>query len=130
MNKKTRQGLRKQRPAKDKLESERTGQVQSLSKALAIARELGRKPAGVGLTNIARRVGLPVSTVHRLLTTLEQERFVRFDRERLAWLVGVDAFVIGIAFVHSRDVLAIAQPFLRVLMEESGETANLAIREG
>jgi len=130
MDKNTRQGPRRQRHTKDKLESERAGQVQSLPKALAIARVLGRNPPGLGLTSVARLVGLPVSTVHRLLTTLEQERFVRFDRERSVWLVGVEAFLVGIAFVHARDVVAMVRPFLRTLMEESGETANFAIHDG
>jgi IclR family transcriptional regulator, acetate operon repressor len=130
MDKKTRQGPRKQRNTKGKLEGERSGQVRSLSKALAIARVLGHNPPGIGLTSIARLVGLPVSTVHRLLTTLEQEHFVRFDRERSVWQIGVDAFVVGIAFVHARDVVAMARPFLRALMEESGETVNFAIRDG
>jgi IclR family acetate operon transcriptional repressor len=68
--------------------------------------------------------------VHRLLTTLEQERFVRFDREHATWLVGVEAFTFGSGFVHSRDIVTIARPFLRMLMEESGETVNLAIHDG
>lgn len=60
---------------------------------------------------------------------MEQERFVRFDRERATWLVGVEAFAFGSGFVQSRDVVAIARPFLRTLMEESGETVNLAIHD-
>ena len=110
--------------------SERAGRVKSLSRALAIARIIGRNPKGLGVTEIARIADLPVSTVHRLLTTLEEEHFVRFDRERATWLVGVDAFTFGIGFVYSRDLAVMARPILRILAEESGETANLAILDG
>jgi IclR family transcriptional regulator, acetate operon repressor len=37
--------------------------------------------------------------------------------------------VVGSAFVRSRDVVAIARPYMRQLMEESGETVKLATRE-
>ena len=36
----------------------------------------------------------------------------------------------GIGFVYSRDLAVMARPVLRILAEESGETANLAILDG
>ena len=78
---------------------------------------------------MAQLVGLPPSTVHRLLTTLQQERFVRFDAGAHVWQVGVEAFVIGNAFVRTRDVVAMCRPYLRRLMEEGGETANLYLEQ-
>ena len=81
------------------------------------------------LTDVALMVGLPPSTAHRLLTTLQQERFVRFDATAHLWQVGVEAFIIGNAFVRTRDVVAMARPYLRRLMEEGGETANLYLEQ-
>jgi IclR family acetate operon transcriptional repressor len=45
------------------------------------------------------------------------------------WLVGVQAFRVGSAFVRSRDLVTIARPYMRRLMEQSGETVNLAIAD-
>ena len=81
------------------------------------------------LTDVAQIVGLPPSTAHRLLTTLQQERFVRFDGTAHLWQVGVEAFIIGNAFVRTRDVVMMARPYLRRLMEEGGETANLYLEQ-
>ena len=81
------------------------------------------------LTDVAQIVGLPPSTAHRLLTTLQQERFVRFDGTAHLWQVGVEAFIIGNAFVRTRDVVTMARPYLRRLMEEGGETANLYLEQ-
>ena len=81
------------------------------------------------LSDVAQLVGLPPSTAHRLLTTLQQERFVRFDGAAHVWQVGVEAFVIGNAFVRTRDVVVMARPYLRRLMEEGGETANLYLEQ-
>ena len=60
-------------------EEARAGQVQSISRALAILRALSESGDGMTLSDVAQIVGLPASTTHRLLTTLQQERFVRFD---------------------------------------------------
>ena len=109
--------------------TERPGGVQSLSRSLAVLNALSLSDHGMTLTDVAQTVGLPPSTAHRLLTTLQQDRFVRFDSERSVWLVGVQAFIVGNAFVRSRDFVAVARPFMRRLMEESGETVNLAVED-
>lgn len=110
-------------------ESDRTGQVQSLTRALSILEALARSHDGLSLTELAQTVGLPTSTAHRLLTTLQQARFVRFDPVGGGWQVGVQAFIVGGAFARTRDVAMMARPYLRRLMEESGETANLYVAE-
>jgi IclR family acetate operon transcriptional repressor len=118
----------RRRPAAGRTRSVEGGRVQSLARALAIVNALARGD-GLTLTDLAHTVGLPPSTVHRLLTTLEEARFVRFDRELSRWMIGVQAFIVGGAFLRSRDVLALARPYLRRLVEESGETANLALED-
>ena len=104
-----------------------SGQVQSLSRALRLMNTLADNPQGLSLSEVAHCVGLPTSTAHRLLTTLQNERYVKFDSERSNWLIGVQAFRVGTAFMRSRDIIGTARPYMRRLMELSGETVNLGI---
>lgn len=83
----------------------------------------------MSLTVVAERVGLATSTVHRLLTTLEQERYVHFNSERRLWSVGVQTFVSGSAFLRARNLIGVARPYMRALMNESSETVNLAVED-
>jgi IclR family transcriptional regulator, acetate operon repressor len=106
---------------------ERLGGVQSLRRALSILKVIAAAGDGVTLTEIARATDLASSTVHRLLTTLQQDRFIQFKSAGSRWLIGVDAFTVGCAFLGVRDIARGARPLLRRLMERSGETANLAI---
>jgi IclR family acetate operon transcriptional repressor len=99
--------------------------VQSLARALAILQTLSESHGGLTLTRLSETVALPPSTAHRLLTTLQRQRFVRFEAASMLWQIGVQAFVVGNAFARMRDVVAIARPYMRRLMEESGETVNL-----
>jgi IclR family acetate operon transcriptional repressor len=104
------------------------GQVQSLVKALRLLEILSTGTAGgLSLKDISKQSGFPASTTHRLLSTLQQERFARFDSESLKWSIGVKTFSIGNAFVRDRDLIQTAKPFMRALMETTGETVNLAI---
>ena len=107
-----------------------SGQVQSLVRALALLNRVAEAQGeGAALTELAQQVGLPASTAHRLLTTLEQERYVRFDHEGRSWFVGVQAFMTGCAFTKSRSLGALARPHMRLLMENAGETVNLAVED-
>lgn len=105
----------------------RSGTVQSVDRAMAILEVLGEDEEGCRLTDIARRTGLSVSTVHRLLTTLEQRRFVQFDRTDGMWHVGRGAFAVGSVFTRQRNFVAPALPILRRLRDQTRETANLGV---
>lgn len=103
------------------------GQVQSLTRGLLLLECLAEVEDGTTLSDLAMQAGLAASTTHRLLNTLERKRFVYQDESRGRWFVGVNAFYVGNAFLNGRDVVAQARPVLRTLMEDSGETANLAV---
>ncbi len=121
------------KPLPKAAQQKRTGgadAVQSLVRALALLNRIADSPdAGASLTDLAQQVGLPSSTAHRLLTTLEQERYVRFDPEGRLWSVGVQAFMAGASFTRTRSLVALARPPMRRLMEEGGETVNLAVED-
>ena len=106
-----------------------TGQVQSLARAISILKALARADDGMTLTDVALTVGLPPSTTHRLLTTMQHDRIVRFDQATALWHVGVEAFVIGNSFIRSRDLVVMARPIMRRLMEETGETVKLGVQD-
>jgi IclR family acetate operon transcriptional repressor len=113
-------------------QSTRSGgdQVQSLVRALALLNRISEAADdGATLTELAQQVGLPASTAHRLLTTLEQERYAKFDHDGRLWSIGVQAFVTGCTFTKTRSLVGLARPHMRRLMEDSGETVNLAIED-
>jgi len=102
-------------------------QVKSLGRALLILDTLAQHAEGLTLAMLARAVDLPPSTAHRLLTTLQHRRFARFDPLAKSWQIGLQAFIVGNAFARARDVVLIARPHMRRLMEECGETVNLYV---
>ena len=81
------------------------GRVQSVDRALTLLEVLGEDDSGQRLTDLARRTGLSLTTVHRLLTTLEQRQFVQFSLRDNLWHVGRQAYAVGSAFEALEDRL-------------------------
>jgi len=104
-----------------------TGQVQSLTRGLSILECLARAEGGLTLTDVAQRCSLPPSTAHRLLATLQKTGYVYQAGDLGLWYVGLQAFTVGSSFLANRDFVAQSHVSMRRLMEQSGETANLAI---
>lgn len=103
--------------------------VQSVDRAMLLLETLAGDGGAWRLKDLARRTGLSPSTTHRLLTTLEQRRFVQFDAGRALWSVGRQAFSVGVAFSRRQGLLAPALPILKDLRDQTHETANLGVFE-
>lgn len=116
------------RPGRKPAENAAASSVQVLDRSLKLL-ELVAEADGAVLTDLADRSGMAPSTVHRLLTSLAQHGMVTHDGETGVWTIGVKAFEIGTAYLRFRKLGTISRPFLKQLMEDSGETANIAIEE-
>lgn len=105
------------------------GSVQTLERALSLLSLLSRSEKAT-LTELALRAGVPPSSAHRLLTTLQAARYVEFDEPTGDWSVGVEAFRAGAAFLRRTRVAEAGREAMRALVEQTGESANLAVPDG
>lgn len=80
-----------------------------------------------GVTELASHLGLPKSTVHNYLSTLEQEEYVR--KEGNTYSVGIRFLELGAYARNCMQIYEIAKPEVDRLAEETGELANLMIEE-
>lgn len=103
-----------------------TGQVQALARALAILDALASADGPLSLRDIANCVGLPRSTCHRLLTTMQSLSYVRFESDSREWHVGRQAFSVGSAFLRARNLGSISRPMMKLLSTQIQETVNLS----
>ncbi len=104
------------------------GIVQALEKGLIILRVLS-KAGSVTLTDLSLQVGMPPSSAHRMLATLQKHGFVEFDEIGQHWRVGIEAFRIGSSYLERTNLVEASHIVMRDLMEKTGETANLAIAD-
>lgn len=98
--------------------------IQSLDRALNVLDCLTKKP-GMSLTEISGSLDQAPATIYRILSTYENRNIVEMDPVSQEWFIGAESFRIGSAFLRRSDVIERARPYMRELMEETGETANL-----
>ena len=115
------------RPAS--LGAEPGGEVQSLDRAVAILEVLASAD-GLPLSEVGRRLSLPTSTVHRLVSTMERRELLKHDIETGLWTVGVGLFRAGSAYLRVRKLPEIGWPLVRQLNASLNETVNLSLLDG
>ncbi|MEE2945989.1 IclR family transcriptional regulator [Cognatishimia activa] len=107
--------------------SKDTNVVQSVDRALTILESIAERRTGARVSDIATDVGLAVSTVHRLLTTMEQRHFVQQDPRTGGWMIGQRAHGVGESYSLHDSLVVPARPYLRSLRDQTRETANLGV---
>ena len=80
-----------------------------------------------GITEIAKKLNLGKSTVHRLLVTLEEKGYVDQDPETEKYKLGLKLVELGNIVLLNLELRSQAAPCLKRLMERSGQTVHLAI---
>lgn len=79
---------------------------------------------------VARKTGIPRTTVHELLTTLVAREYLVRDEPGTSYRLGVRFLHLGNAYASRFDLLSAANSVAREFADQSGETVNVAVREG
>ena len=99
--------------------------VQSVDRAFAVLRQVASEPGGI--SDVARAVGLPVSTVARLLGTLESlGAVVRIDHSG-TYGIGAGIRALADAIDASETLVTRARPVLTELVARTGETSGVSV---
>ncbi len=104
-----------------------TGLASSLVKALRVLLVLEDSPAGRGVSEIARELGLPKSAVHRMLVTFQQQGFVQQHPSTSRYRLGPTLARLGLRASEMFSPRQVARPYLEALGQEVGETVFLGI---
>lgn len=115
-------------PRQDEPAAERgSGRVQSVERTFELLEAMSDLGGTAGLSQLAARLGLPLPTIHRLVRTLVDLGYVRQEPSR-EYALGPRLMRLG---EHAGKLLGTwAMPVLRGLVEEIGESANLAMLDG
>jgi IclR family acetate operon transcriptional repressor len=104
--------------------------IKSLDRAMHVFADLSDRQ-GKALTSLSKELDEAPATLYRILVTLETHGLVEFDPVDQVWHIGARAFTIGTRFLRRTSLVERARPIMRLLMEETGETANLGVeRDG
>jgi IclR family acetate operon transcriptional repressor len=102
---------------------------QGLSRALAVLRVLAGAERPLTLAQLAQELGLPKSTLVRLLSVMQEEGFIRRYGDPPTFAIGHVVHEIAQAY-RPPSVAEIAAPVMKRLADEIGFTANLGVLRG
>lgn len=105
----------------------RSGGVQSLDRAFSLLEIMAEAGGEASLSQLADSSGLPLPTIHRIIRTLVGNGYVRqLPSRRYA----LGPRLIGLGDKAAQMLGTWARPHLAQLVEDLGETANLAMLDG
>jgi IclR family transcriptional regulator, pca regulon regulatory protein len=107
-----------------------TSYSQSLERGLAILSTF--KPARplLGISELARALGLNRSTAHRYVGTLTALGYLQQDRATRKYRLGPRVLDLGFSAINSMELPELARPHLQHLSDDTGHTVNMAILDG
>lgn len=100
--------------------------VQVLERAIHILQALADDPRELGAAEIAERLSLHKSTIHRLLMVLDQHGLIR-RTDAGKYTLGLKLFELGSRAVKGVRLREQAQPYLERLTRQTGETAHICV---
>jgi IclR family KDG regulon transcriptional repressor len=104
--------------------------VRAVERALDILLCFTRDEPTRSLTQIAETVRMSKTTVHRLLATLENKRFITRDQVTGFYRLGLRFIEMASLVLQDVELHRWAQPYLHKLSTQFGETVDLSILDG
>jgi IclR family KDG regulon transcriptional repressor len=102
-------------------------EIQSLARGLKILNLLAQAQDGVSITELAERLGVDKGSASRLVATLASYGYAEKDEETRRYHLGLQVVTVSRSLLTRLPFREIAKPFLRQLMERTGECAHLAV---
>ncbi|MQA17002.1 MAG: helix-turn-helix domain-containing protein [Pseudonocardiaceae bacterium] len=104
-----------------------TRQVGAVQRAIHVLDALADAGTDLGTNEIARRTGINVSSISRLLSTLTGAGLAQYLPSSGRYRLGIRILQLASAARESLDIRALARPYLEELTEITSETSTLSI---
>lgn len=106
------------------------GAAASLFNGLAVLQAFSAETPAMGVTEIAAKVGLHKSTVSRILSGLAKAGFVERSAESGRYRLSLGVIALSAPLLADLDIRRAALPYLEELVEQTSETAAIALWNG
>ena len=102
----------------------------SAARALRILAAIGESGRPIGVTEIARSLGVAPGTAFRGLDALERAHFIARHPSAPRYVPGATALALRQSLIAQFPIRDVALPYLRQLASSTGETCSLHVRIG
>lgn len=103
--------------------------VQALARGLGVLEAFDARHGAMSLSELSRSLGLNKPTTKRFVQTLCDLGYLQAAADR-RYRLGARALDLGHRYLVTLDLANVALPFLQEVVRATGESANLAVRDG
>ncbi|RZS78433.1 IclR family transcriptional regulator [Pigmentiphaga kullae] len=104
--------------------------VPGLERGLRVLCEVGQAQGAMNAPELARRLGVPRTTVFRLLATLERMGFVHRADNGRDYSLGMAVLRLGFEYLASLELTQLGAPLLERVRNEFNLSCHLVVRDG
>jgi len=108
----------------------RDDNVRSIEKAIAILDCFSTIDRNLSVASIAKQIGIPRGTAHRIISTLRDHGLLERDRERDHYRLGMKLFEYGTTVLGTMELQREAKSFVEALTKVSGISVHLCVFDG
>lgn len=112
------------------MEREKSRQgIQSIERAFHILEQFDLKHDELSITELSELTDLPISTVHRFLSTLEDLGYIRQNKTNGRYRLGLKAFILGSRVKTLEEIRSVARTYMKDLFSKYNETMHMVIEQ-
>lgn len=104
--------------------------LSSVATSIRLLKAFSEEQVEIGISELARKLGVAKSTVHRLAVTLVADGMLEQNPETGKYRLGLSLFRLGSLVRQRMNLSTEARPLLRELREKVNETVHLAVLDG
>lgn len=101
----------------------------AIDRAVSVLELLAQSRRGLNISEVSRKLGLPKSSTHRILLTLESRNCVQKDQRTGRYAFGLKLVSMTRAALANMEPREQARPLLASLMQKTGLTVHMALLE-
>ncbi|MCI1931571.1 MAG: IclR family transcriptional regulator [Clostridia bacterium] len=102
----------------------------STSRILDILEMLASATNGYTLTEIARQIDAPKSSIFPILHTMLERHYVSLDSNSGRYSIGVSTFAVGSTYMNSKSLLSHLNAGMNELVDVCNETCSMGVLDG
>jgi DNA-binding IclR family transcriptional regulator len=106
------------------------GRLSSVATSIRLLKAFSEEQVEIGISDLAKRLGVAKSTVHRLAVTLVADGMLEQNPDTGKYRLGLSLFRLDSLVRRRMNVSNEARPLLRELREKVNETVHLAVLDG
>lgn len=99
----------------------------SLLRAISVMKSFTPNELELGTVDISRKVGIPLTTAHRMLATLTRGGLLEQSARTGKYMIGPAFYALGSLYLSTTDIFRAAEPVNKTLNALTGESVAIAI---